>query len=91
MHGVYSVGSPRFNLCALDEAHPECPSLRNQFSTKWVKPQPAEGISVVRIFRVEVRRTRFAYTADERCPVVFPVFENREVLGVIKRFWCGRS
>ncbi|CAM9345382.1 unnamed protein product [Ectocarpus sp. 12 AP-2014] len=54
VHGVYSVGSPRFNLCALDEAHPECPSLRNQFSTKWVKPQPAEGISVVRIFRVEV-------------------------------------
>ncbi|CAB1106271.1 unnamed protein product [Ectocarpus sp. CCAP 1310/34] len=38
VHGVYSVGSPRFNLCALDEAHPECPSVRNQFSTKWVKP-----------------------------------------------------
>lgn len=44
-----------FTLSALSEAHPECPALRDQFCKKWIKTQTPANVSVVRIFRIEVR------------------------------------
>lgn len=44
-----------FRLSVLTNRHKDYQSVKEQFKNKWVKPDPAKGVSVVRIFKVEVR------------------------------------
>lgn len=43
-----------FRLSVLTKRHPDYMSLKEQFLQKWIKPEPARGVSVQRIFKVEV-------------------------------------
>lgn len=52
-HGA-TTGATDFVLSVLSKAHPHYPSLADQFANKWVKPEPAGGVSVEKIFTVEV-------------------------------------
>lgn len=51
------TGATDFKLSVLSKAHPEYPSLRDQFISKWVKPEPVGGVSVEKILTVEVSAT----------------------------------
>ncbi|CAM9848754.1 unnamed protein product [Pylaiella littoralis] len=63
-HGA-TTGATDFLLSVLSKAHPHYPSLADQFANKWVKPEAAGGVSVEKIFTVEVpadiRRKTKAY------------------------------
>lgn len=50
-----------FQLSLLMNKHPEYESLKEQFMQKWSKPEPANGVSVRRIFKVKVRHAFFRY------------------------------
>ncbi|CAM9472315.1 unnamed protein product [Ectocarpus sp. 13 AM-2016] len=49
-----TTGTTDFKLCVLSKANPYYPSLTDQFANKWVKPEPVGGVSVEKIFTVEV-------------------------------------
>lgn len=49
-----TTGTTDFKLCVLSKAHPHYPSLTDQFANKWVKPEPVGGVSIEKIFTVEV-------------------------------------
>lgn len=51
-------GDDDFKLSVLSKAHPNYPSLSDQFANKWLKASPAGGVSVERIFTVQVTQTR---------------------------------
>lgn len=44
-----------FQLSVLMRRHPDYLSLKEQFMEKWQKPEPARGVSILRIFKVQVR------------------------------------
>lgn len=65
-----------FVLSVLSKAHPCYPSLADQFANKWIKSKPTGGVSVEKIFTVEVRRTE---RGTYECLVTF-YFENPDVI-----------
>lgn len=44
-----------FRLSVLTNRHADHQSVKEQFKKKWIKAEPASGVSVLRIFKVEVR------------------------------------
>lgn len=50
-----SVGSSSSTLRMLDDSDWQYENLCDLFHTRWLKPQPARGVSVVRIFSIQVQ------------------------------------
>ncbi|CAM9168974.1 unnamed protein product [Ectocarpus sp. 8 AP-2014] len=53
---VLPVGSSESALRILEDNGREYNALRDLFNTRWIKPRPAKGVSIERIFSIQVSR-----------------------------------